>query len=221
MPRVYKKKDTENKWTTEQLHEAIEKVRKKELTLRAAAVTYGIPRSTLSDHLCGVSSKRYGGGSTVLTRNEEREIVVTCQILAEMGFLLTKGYVEVVVRDYLKGQDRSSVFGSSGLPGRSWWEFFLSRWPTLVQRNPQHLSRQRAQCAMQEVVDVFFERLKYLFQKTELVNAPDLANRIWNCDETGFGTAVASKAVLSRRGAKEVHETAGGSGRDFITVLGT
>ena len=27
-------------------------------------LTYGIPRSTLSDHLCGVSSKRYGGGST-------------------------------------------------------------------------------------------------------------------------------------------------------------
>ena len=53
-----------------------------------------------------------------------------------------------------------------------------------------------------------------------LSGAPDLANRIWNCDETGFCTAVASKSVLTQRGAKTVHETAGWSGRDFITVLG-
>lgn len=49
---------------------------------------------------------------------------------------------------------------------------------------------------------------------------PDLANRIWNADETGFCTAVANKRVLARRGVREVHETAGGSGRDYHTVLG-
>ena len=66
----------------------------------------------------------------------------------------------------------------------------------------------------------FFRRLKNLFKTSGFKDAPDLNNRIWNCDETGFCTAVASKAVLTRRGAKEVHETAGGSGRDYITVLG-
>ena len=40
---------------------------------------------------------------------------------------------------------------------------------------------------------------KFLF---DLINAPD---RTWNCDETVFCTAVASKIVLSKRGAKEVH----------------
>ena len=53
--------------------------------------------------LIGVSSKRYGGGSTVLT-SEERESVMTCEILAEMGFPLTKAYVEVVVRDSQKSR---------------------------------------------------------------------------------------------------------------------
>jgi hypothetical protein len=91
---VYKKKGSKNKWSDEQLHEAVQKVKSHELSLRAAALSYGIPKSTLSDHVKGVSSKRYGGCSTVLTREEEQEIVLTCQVLAEMGFPLTTGYVE-------------------------------------------------------------------------------------------------------------------------------
>jgi len=73
--------------------------------------------------LKGVSSKRC---STVFTRDEERKIVLTCQILAEMGFLLTKRYFEVVVTDYLKNQNHTSSFRPSGVPGRSWWEVFFT-----------------------------------------------------------------------------------------------
>lgn len=72
----------------------------------------------------GVSNKRCRGASNVLTREEEREIVVTCQVLAEMGFPLTKAYVEVMVRDCLISQGRVSVFSSAGIPGRPWWEGF-------------------------------------------------------------------------------------------------
>ena len=102
---MYKKKGTKNKWTDEQLHEAVTKVKTKGTDLEGRRTGYPGVQSR-----CGVSSKRYGGGSTVLTSEEEREIVVTCQILAEMGFQLTKGDVEVVVRDYLKNQDRCSAF---------------------------------------------------------------------------------------------------------------
>ena len=49
---------------------------------------------------------------------------------------------------------------------------------------------------------------------------PDLGSRLWNADETGFCTAAAGQRVLARRGSREVHETAGGSGRDYVTVLG-
>ena len=43
---------------------------------------------------------------------------------------------------------------------------------------------------------------------------------LWNCDETGMATVVASTVVLARRGSKWVHETGGGSGREIITVKG-
>lgn len=58
-------------------------------------------------------------------------------------------------------------------------------------------------------------------QEKNLTDLPDLASRLWNTDETGFCTAVACKRVLAKRGAKAVHETAAGSGRDYHTVLGT
>ena len=46
-----------NQWSTAQLHAAIKRVKTKELSLRQAAVLYGIPRSTLSDHVHGKSTK--------------------------------------------------------------------------------------------------------------------------------------------------------------------
>ena len=48
----------------------------------------------------------------------------------------------------------------------------------------------------------------------------ELRKRTWNCDETAFATDTASKKVLSRRGERNVHETGGGSGREYVTVLG-
>ena len=85
MPHVYKHKGVKNQWTDGQLEEARKKVRDKEMSLRAAAETYGIPCSTLSDHLRGGSSKRYGGCATILSPAKVHEIVVMCQVLAEMG----------------------------------------------------------------------------------------------------------------------------------------
>lgn len=48
----------------------------------------------------------------------------------------------------------------------------------------------------------------------------ELKHRVWNCDETGFCTSVASKKILAKRGDKDVHDTLGGSGREYITILG-
>ena len=47
-----------------------------------------------------------------------------------------------------------------------------------------------------------------------------LAKRMWNCDETAFATDTASKKILARRGAKQVHVVGDNSGSEYITVLG-
>ena len=56
------------------------------LSMREAAHKYGVPSSTLHDHLKGKSKKAGAGGPTVLMAAEEREVALTCLALADMGF---------------------------------------------------------------------------------------------------------------------------------------
>ena len=53
-----------------------------------------------------------------------------------------------------------------------------------------------------------------------MFNSKAITERLWNCDEIEFCTAVASKQVLAKKGTKAVYDVGGGSGREYITVLG-
>lgn len=145
------------------------------------------------------------------------------QVLQELGFGMTRQIVGEVVCQYLKDNDRPSPF-SGEHPGRDWWEGFLKRWSKqLAERKPQHLSVKRASAANRQTIAGWFDAVTTFFKKIGLVKrgrtSPTYAQRIWNCDETGFCLAVASDKVLAKRGARSVHETAGGSSRSYITVL--
>lgn len=65
-------------------------------SLQGTAVKFGIPRSTLHNHVTSHRKQVGKGGPTVITHDEEREVVLTCMTLADMGFGLTKAVVEVV-----------------------------------------------------------------------------------------------------------------------------
>ena len=64
-------------------------------SMRAAALKYGVPPSTLHDHLKSKSKKAGAGDPTVLMAAEEREVALTCLALADMEFGLTRQLVEV------------------------------------------------------------------------------------------------------------------------------
>ena len=64
-----------------------------------------------------------------------------------------------------------------------------------------------------------FYRISVCFFILQQFEEHKIAEWLWNCDETGFCTAMASKKVLAKQGAKIMHE-GGGSGREYITVLG-
>lgn len=140
------------------------------------------------------------------------------QVLQEVSFGLTRETVGAVVMEFLQKASRPHPFKQQ--PGYDWWAGFLQRWPILTERRPQHLSRKRAEGANYETIHAFFERVEKLLSEAGIHYAPDLADRLWNCDESGLCNAVVSGRILARKGSKWVHDTAGGSGRSYTTIHG-
>ena len=205
-------------YSVENLKSAIVEAQAGESSVRAVAKKYGIPSSTLHDHVHDTSKQIGAGGPTVLQKSEEKEIAVACVSLAEMGFGITRELVEVVLFDYIKENDIPNPF-NGGVPGRDWWQGFMRRWPMLSERKPQHLSLKRAQAGDKEIIGAWFDEVNAMLTKAGLdPEDPTIATRLWNCDETAFCTSVSSKKLIARRGMKVVHEIAGGSGRQYITV---
>ena len=115
--------------------------------------------------------------------------MVTCQVLQELGFGLTRDTVTKVISDFLKVSGRESPF-RGGLPGPDWWEGFMKQWPKLSERKPQHLSSARAACANPDTIQSWFTRVESFFKSIGLISngkfVDDFNQRIWNSDESGF-----------------------------------
>ena len=109
-------------------------------SVNAAAKDFGVPKSTLHDHVSGKYKRIGSGGRTVLALQDEQEIVLSCQALAEMGFGITRSLVETVIADYIREKSIPNPF-VNGIPGRDWWKRFMKRWLALRERKPQHLSK--------------------------------------------------------------------------------
>ena len=99
----YKRK-TKTSYSEDALRAAIEAVQEKKMTRSAAAKTYGVPATTLYNHISDTNSGIGAGAPTILSPAEEKELVTTLQVLQEIGFGLTKELVGVVICDYLKDQ---------------------------------------------------------------------------------------------------------------------
>ncbi|XP_062511201.1 uncharacterized protein LOC134187101 [Corticium candelabrum] len=220
MVRHYQPKGIKNKFSDEALRKALQDLAENQDSIRKTAAVYGIPYSTLRDHHKGVSKTQYGGRPTVLTYQEEREIVQCCIVLQEMGFPLDRSSLSNVISDYLRANARENPFPDD-LPGPDWFVgFFKRRKSALSQRKPQHLSKKRAKALTKERIEGWMKFVEKIYRKAGLfkLSKKELSKRIWNCDETAFATASSSRMVLARRGAKSVYETMAGSGREYITV---
>ena len=102
------------KWSMQQLDAALREVRrlKGKTSANSIAKKYGIPVSTLHDHVKDKVKKVGTGKPIVLTYAEEEEIVYCCQVLQENGFKLTEEIVYSIVINYLHAQKRKHSFAS-------------------------------------------------------------------------------------------------------------
>ena len=62
----------------------------------------------------------------------------------------------------------------------------LENGPKPVSRTLQYLSTKRATSANSATIAGFYKNVEVLYKKMKLFKYPDIASRIWNCNETCF-----------------------------------
>ena len=172
-----KKRLQGKQWTAEDMEHAIEDVEDNYFLIRGSAKKWGIPVSSLSYWLAGLTTTKAKGPLTILSLEEELEVVEWCKDLAQLG----RGLEVIQLKSHVAHifQTRPNPF-KNGLPGRSWWVGFRTRHPDLTIRTAEGLDRDRAVMLRSIIVADFYNNLSTLYAANHYE-----PTHIWNCDETG------------------------------------
>ncbi|XP_068992239.1 tigger transposable element-derived protein 1-like [Neodiprion pinetum] len=183
-----------------------------------AAAAYGVPVATLArkKNVGPEKAKNKTGPDTVLSPNEEDNIVQWVLYRASMGAPVTKTELLDCVQRYVQTMEIKTPF-TDNRPSRHWYEGFRKRHPELSIRKPQHLSTSRAAVNREELQEWFKDSGKYLESKN-LLNIP--ASRIFNCDESSILLCPDAESVLAEKGSRAVYKIVDG-GKESLTVLFT
>ena len=197
-------------WSTVSLQAALRAVDNGSRILTASQ-KYGIPVSTLRNHLFGLTTSRKRGKPGVLTREEEEEVVSYIKTMASIGHPLTLRQLRLKVAEMT--QVRLTPF-PNGIPGLSWVKWFRRRHPDLSLLVAQGVETGRARGLCPENVYSFYENLVEAYQEQKYP-----ASQIWNADESGAQAGRTGGAmVVASKGAKQAHSVELDE-REHVTVL--
>ncbi|XP_019852802.1 PREDICTED: uncharacterized protein LOC109582507 isoform X4 [Amphimedon queenslandica] len=196
-------------YDNDQLMRAYEAV-KDGCSIRSAAEKFGVPRSTLSDHVSGkVQNGRHSGPERYLSDEEEKELVRFICKAARMGYAKTRKEVMSIVEKVLSYKGRRVTLSNG------WWVSFKQRYPSITLRTVEKLSYCRLIATDECVMSRYFDLLEETLQENDLLEKP---SQIFNCDETGLCLDHNPSKVVGIKGQK--HPRAVTSGRKKqITVL--
>lgn len=211
----FKQRRIEQKHSVETIQEALNYIGKG-YTIRQAADKYGIAKSTLHAKLTNrypIQCKK--GPSTVLTPDEENDIVEWIIYSASRGFPITKRTLEDNVQKYLNSQKRKTIF-KNNRPGPGWYSAFLKRHQQLSNRIAQNLTTSRASVTESNLKEWFSTVKKHLIDKS-LLNVDQ--SRVFNLDESAFMLVPKEKAVLAEKGSRSVYRIVSSNEKACLTVL--
>ncbi len=192
------------------MQQACKSVEEGELSIRRAAESFDIPRSTLYDRISGkVAIGSRSGPPCYLNDAEEGELVNFILGCSKVGYSRSRKQVIALAQQIAK-EKGMEVSVTSG-----WWVSFRKRHPELTLRMSEPLAHVRAASVSPEVLDKYYDVLDDTLRSNELIDKPC---QIFNCDETGMPLAPHPPRVVARKGVK--HSTAITSGdKSQITVL--
>jgi hypothetical protein len=210
-------------WTEGDLQRAVKQVLVDKISKKKAAKLNNIPRPTLIRHIknavLGLGVKKQPGRPTVLSEEQEDELVDLLQDLESRLFGLTVTDVRRIVFTYCQRNAIQNTFSQEdGMAGRTWMNLFLSRHSQLSIRKPEAVSIQRAIGFNKAKVDKFFDLLeKICFDSSGDQIVP--YSNVYNVDESGFSCVQKAQKIVATKGKKNIGTLTSGERGKNITVV--
>ena len=215
MVRNYKAKRSYGRWKGEDMLKAVQAVRSG-TSVRAAAGTFHVPRSTLYDHVRGTMVEgRRAGKPPAVPKDNERKVVESVQQPA-MGFGISAKGLQIRMGQLMQELKMPKAFGGK-IPGYDWFLGLKKRHSDLSLRRPEKLSSCHSKMLNKDVMDKYFSELEKVMNELDLLYKPHL---IWNADESGFQMEHKPVNVVAHKGVRSVTSRASSS-RESVSVLVT
>ena len=170
---------------------------------------YGIPRSTLHDHVSGRVTHSKPGPEPYLSLEEEEELANFLLKCARIGYPKTRQQVLALVQDIVSCR-RPEVLVTNG-----WWERFTKRHPHVTLKSAVPLSYVRAMAQDESSIEAYYNLLETTLRQNGIFDSPA---QIFNCDETEMPLNPKPLKIVGERGAKNPSYICG-SIKNQVTVL--
>ena len=220
MPRVYVRKTDKGQVPREVMERAIQAV-KEWMSVRKAAKTYSIARTTLNNNL--VKAKKDSTAtlepnykhSQIFNQEQETSLANYLEKCSGMFHELTTKNVRTLAYEmaFLNRIEVPATWTDNQIAGREWLFGFLRRHETLAIRQPEATSLARATAFNRATVGAFFN---ILHDCLEMIGAS--GDRIVNLDETGVTTVQKVPKVVATKGLKQVGQITSRERGELVTV---
>jgi len=147
MVRHYVRKTNRADWSEEQMKLAIQSVQSKEMSIRKASASFGVPKDSLQRRVKGLlknlpteklHEKKLGRYRTVLNEQEEKDLVEYILKMDEAFYGLSIMDIRRIVYDYAEKKNIAHPFSKQNkMAGRDFVKGFLARHPELSLRKPE------------------------------------------------------------------------------------
>lgn len=220
MPTKYKRKVAamRGNWTEEALKAAINAVKNDGVSVRAASISYKIPRKTL-ERRCKKNDYKKGpmGPSSCFGNENEKKLAAHIRSMQAKGFPLTMDDARKIAYELAEQLKLKHRFNQSiKKAGYDWLHMFLGRNPDIVLRKSEGVSLARTNAMNRSEVNDYFQLLEGVLMKDGEMIAP---NCVFNMDETGLQLNNRPGHVLAQRGSKAISTITSTEKGETITVI--
>lgn len=207
----------------ENMEAAVREVVQNRISLRIAAVRYGVSKSAVARYVRQMKNQNEDTFSytpkfdhkRVFTDDEETELVNYLKEAAMLHYGLTLHQTRKLACDYAKNNSKHvSDWEEGKSAGISWLRMFRKRHPELSLRKPEATSLARSTGFNKATVNEFFCNYKRILNKGNFQ-----PHEIWNADESGCSTVHIPPKILATRGSKPVGSMTSGERGSNVTII--